>query len=119
MKLTRTAIALVFNLVVALCLTSAQAATLSASVDRTKIEDGDVIELTDLPFALRRQKCTTDAADVSPIREVQADAEKKAIVAALEQTGNNKVQAASLLGIHRTLLYKKMKKHGVSLSGRY
>jgi PAS domain S-box-containing protein len=78
---------------------------------------GDVIELTDLPFTLRRKKDRPGAAAVAPIREIQANAEKEAIVAALLQTGNNKVQAASLLGIHRTLLYKKMKKHGVSLTG--
>ena len=78
---------------------------------------GDVIGLTDLPFALQRKKAAPDMAGVAPIREIQADAEKKAIVAALQQTGNNKVRAASLLGIHRTLLYKKMKKHGIALDG--
>jgi len=35
----------------------------------------------------------------------------------MKKTANNKARAASLLGIHRTLLYKKMKKHGVPLSG--
>ena len=79
--------------------------------------NGDVINLTDLPLTLKKQSATLDAAGVAPIREVQADAEKSAIVAALKKTANNKVRAASLLGIHRTLLYKKMKKHGVPLSG--
>ncbi len=49
------------------------------------------------------------------IRELQAETEKEAIVAALRQTGNNKAGAAALLGIHRTLLYRKMKKHGLAL----
>jgi len=33
----------------------------------------------------------------------------------LEETNHNKVKAAKLLGIHRTLLYKKMKKYNISL----
>jgi len=80
--------------------------------------NGDVIHLADLPLPFKRYPSTPDAVGVAPIREVQATAEKAAIVAALQKTANNKVRAAALLGIHRTLLYKKMKKHGVSLSGQ-
>ena len=91
---------------------------LSNMLDRAlSTMNGDVIKLTDLPLILKKQSATPDAAGVVPIREVQADAEKSAIVAALKKTANNKARAASLLGIHRTLLYKKMKKHGVPLSG--
>ena len=79
--------------------------------------NGDVIKLTDLPLTLKKKPATPVSAGVVTIREVQADAEKSAIVAALKKTANNKARAASLLGIHRTLLYKKMKKHGVPLSG--
>jgi transcriptional regulator of acetoin/glycerol metabolism len=43
------------------------------------------------------------------------NAEKTAILRALEETDYNKAQAAVLLGIHRTLLYKKMKKYGIAL----
>ena len=49
------------------------------------------------------------------MREIQAVAEREAIQFALKETGNNKAQAARRLGIHRTLLYKKMKKHGLPL----
>ena len=38
-----------------------------------------------------------------------------AIHQALAQTGYNKARAAKLLGIHRTLLYKKMKRYGIDL----
>jgi PAS domain S-box-containing protein len=77
---------------------------------------GDVIDVADLPFSIKShaRTCPVDAHPLS-IRHAQADAEKRAILAALQQAGYNKVRAASLLGIHRTLLYKKMKKHGVSL----
>ena len=79
---------------------------------------GDVIELTDLPFTFQKKRPTRPPAAISPIREVQAEAERTAILAALEQTANNKAKAASLLGIHRTLLYKKMRRHGIDLSGK-
>ena len=42
-------------------------------------------------------------------------AEKEAIRFALRETQNNKAQAAKILGIHRTLLYKKMNKYNISL----
>ncbi len=76
----------------------------------------DVIALADLPLPLKNQPLCYTATTVAPIREVQADAEKAAILGALKRTGNNKVHAAVLLGIHRTLLYKKMKKHGIPLA---
>ncbi|WP_372681753.1 sigma-54 interaction domain-containing protein [Desulfosarcina sp.] len=91
---------------------------LSNMLDRAlSTMNGDVIKLTDLPLPKRRHPETPEVTDVAPIREVQADAEKSVIVAALKKTANNKARAAALLGIHRTLLYKKMKKHGVPLSG--
>ena len=80
--------------------------------------NGDVIHLADLPLPFKSYPSIPDTVGVAPIREVQAAAEKAAIVAALQKTANNKVRAAALLGIHRTLLYKKMKKHGLSLSGK-
>jgi PAS domain S-box-containing protein len=79
---------------------------------------GEVIDLTDLPLPFKRPPCGSDTACVAPIREVQAGAEKTAILSALKQTGNNKAKTASLLGIHRTLLYKKMKKHSIPLCGQ-
>jgi DNA-binding NtrC family response regulator len=46
---------------------------------------------------------------------VQARAERDAIRYALKETHYNKARAAKLLGIHRTLLYKKMKKYNIAL----
>ena len=52
--------------------------------------------------------------------EVQVDAfpgrEFVAILDALKITGYSKVSAADLLGIHRTLLYKKIQKYAIPLS---
>ena len=77
---------------------------------------GDEIQRSDLPFVGCEK--LTNRADIAmqPIRTIYADAEKTAILAALQNTGNNKSKAADLLGIHRTLLYRKLKKYGLPLS---
>ena len=59
-----------------------------------------------------------EAADTCPdapdsqlnIKQAQQQAERLAIQSALKANRNNKTKAAEQLGIHRTLLYKKMKK---------
>ncbi|BBO82662.1 sigma-54 interaction domain-containing protein [Desulfosarcina ovata] len=79
---------------------------------------GETVEPGDLPVGLRPKAAMPADAGTAPIHQIQADAEKAAIVAALKKSGNNKVKAAALLGIHRTLLYKKMKKHAIALDGR-
>jgi transcriptional regulator with PAS, ATPase and Fis domain len=72
--------------------------------------DGDMIRMQDLPFHIYRRSKGQPAEPTASIRDVQHKAEKEAIVYALKSCGNNKAQAARSLGIHRTLLYKKMKK---------
>ncbi|MDP3478631.1 MAG: sigma 54-interacting transcriptional regulator [Desulfoprunum sp.] len=79
---------------------------------------GEEIRVTDLPFVPRESRVQRVETDILPIRNSQAEAEKAALLVALQKTGNNKAQAAALLGIHRTLLYKKMKKHGLPLQGK-
>ncbi len=49
-------------------------------------------------------------------RSAQARAEKAAIGRALAEAEYNKAKAARILGIHRTLLYKKMKKYDIPLT---
>ena len=76
---------------------------------------GGSIHLHDLPFYLHDLERPGARASPSSMREIQAVAEREAIQFALKETGNNKARAARRLGIHRTLLYKKMKKHGLPL----
>ena len=78
--------------------------------------EGDKIHLTDLPFHLQRHIKLIPAAGRFIIKQAQSSAEKETIKEALAATEYNKAQAAKLLGIHRTLLYKKMKKHRLPLS---
>jgi transcriptional regulator with PAS, ATPase and Fis domain len=77
--------------------------------------NGNAIQLVDLPFYLHRTQKRSSQQNQTTIKEVQAMAEKEAIRFALRETQNNKAQAAKILGIHRTLLYKKMNKYNISL----
>lgn len=76
--------------------------------------EGNTITDSNLPYYLQRNKNRAPGNIGASIRMAHAEAEIKAINTALENTGYNKTKAAQLLGIHRTLLYKKMKKHGIN-----
>lgn len=77
--------------------------------------EGDTIYLCDLPFYLYRGRKDPASSRRTSLKEVQAGAEKEAIRYALKTANNNKAQAARILGIHRTLLYKKIKQYGLYL----
>ncbi|MCB2190145.1 MAG: sigma 54-interacting transcriptional regulator [Deltaproteobacteria bacterium] len=76
--------------------------------------EGDTIRLSHLPLYLHREAGDGDLGGAT-IKSVQAQAEADAIRMALKESGYNKALAARRLGIHRTLLYKKMKKYGLPL----
>ncbi len=78
--------------------------------------EGDTIHLSDIPFYLYSSRKISPHPNRSSLEELLARAEKEALRHALAATNNNKARAADLLGIHRTLLYKKMKKYNLSLS---
>jgi len=77
--------------------------------------EGDTIRLSDLPFYLYQSHEPPDS-NRTALKNVQTRAEKEAIRYALETTNYNKARAADLLGIHRTLLYKKMKRYNLPLN---
>ncbi|MCD6486598.1 MAG: sigma 54-interacting transcriptional regulator [Syntrophobacterales bacterium] len=85
--------------------------------------EGNVIYISNLPFYLHGKPYEIkDGQGIlidensSSLKSVHGEAEKKAITHALNSTGNNKKKAADILGIHRTLLYKKMRKYNIPLS---
>ena len=78
--------------------------------------DGDTIHLQHLPFYVYRSHRRLPEHHPSPLKDVQTRTEKEAILYTLKEANNNKARAAKMLGIHRTLLYKKMKKYNISLS---
>jgi transcriptional regulator with PAS, ATPase and Fis domain len=80
--------------------------------------ESDTIQIQDLPFHICTQGPGAEAGAAASIREVQRQAEKEAICYALKSSAYNKSEAARKLGIHRTLLYKKMKRHGIDLASQ-
>lgn len=75
--------------------------------------DSDSIGLEHLPFHLRRGGRDVLTTSDAPLSVLTSEAEKEAILRALEVCDHNRAKAARLLGIHRTLLYKKMRKHRI------
>ncbi|MEN6465912.1 MAG: sigma 54-interacting transcriptional regulator [Syntrophaceae bacterium] len=55
------------------------------------------------------------ARHMAPLREVVLEAERRTISEVLKHTGGNKVRAARILGIHRTILYQKIKRYKIPL----
>ena len=77
--------------------------------------EGDTITLSGLPFYIKHSQLNPIEKNQTPLKEVYNNAEKEAIKLALKKTGYNKAHAARILGINRTLLYKKMTKHNIAL----
>lgn len=89
---------------------------LSNVIERTlaTVDEAQILP-RDLPLYLHKGEQPTGAVGNSLLKEVVAKAEKAAISDALKLTDYNKVKASRILGIHRTLLYKKAKKYKISL----
>lgn len=78
--------------------------------------DGDTIELHHLPIFLQEVKQGPDhQPSGTSLKKIKDDREKEALVQALQVSNHNKNKAARLLGIHRTALYKKIKKYRIPL----
>ena len=77
--------------------------------------EGDSIRVTDLPFYIQRARKRSSRHQPTSLREMQSRTERETIWSALKEANFQKSRAARTLGIHRTLLYKKMKKHNIPL----
>jgi len=77
--------------------------------------EGDAIRLADLPFYVQRGRQAPGRHRQTSLRETQSRTERDVIWAALKEANFHKARTAQLLGIHRTLLYKKMKKYNLPL----
>lgn len=84
---------------------------------------GKMLLLEDLPRELIEETADVSALvgrrrrSVRPnhvLKRPSGDEEKSAILSALEETGWNKGRAAERLGIERTTLWRKMKRHGIT-----
>ena len=84
--------------------------TIERALTRLK---GKTIEVDDLPFSVKQNQLPRTSLGRFTLNKYLFEAEKIAIGEALEAAGDNKSLAARRLGIHRTLLYRKMKKLGI------
>ncbi|MCM3620361.1 sigma 54-interacting transcriptional regulator [Sutcliffiella horikoshii] len=78
--------------------------------------DGKVIEYDHLPDMLIRSETTKPKEERGFLEEAKFLGNKKEselIHEALKKAGGNKSKAAELLGIHRTTLYQKLRKHRI------
>jgi DNA-binding NtrC family response regulator len=81
------------------------------------LTSGPTIHVADLPTTIQcwRQQ-TQSAAEAPPAQRgilPIAEMEKQAILSAIEQLHGDKLEAARLLGIGKTTLYRKLKEYGV------
>lgn len=81
--------------------------------------DGNTIEVHHLPFFLQRMKHGLLRSHPSHLKRLREDMEKEALIHAIRISNNNKNRAAKLLGIHRTAVYKKLKKLNISPNTRF
>jgi two-component system response regulator HydG len=78
------------------------------------LSPGPVIQLADLPEAVRSVVYRTDGPEkLHSLNSAREEAEMKRIYAALQKHRNNRQKAAAELGISRMGLYKKMHKYGL------
>ena len=97
-------------------------ADFSASIDRMAAKhDAEIAaanaKVKGLPDAAAKERdhANKEFADArANLKAALANPEKQLIVETLESHGWNRQDTADALGINRTTLYKKMKKHGIS-----
>jgi two-component system response regulator HydG len=86
---------------------------------------GPVLQLGDLPTQLQQQglearrtaSATNEAAGetgVATLVKTLAELERDAILGAIRTLNGDKLQAAKLLGIGKTTLYRKLKEYGIA-----
>jgi transcriptional regulator with PAS, ATPase and Fis domain len=76
----------------------------------------DTLQVQHLPVFFRSLTQKTTKSDSITLKNIRADSEKEALFHAIRVSNYNKNKAAKLLGIHRTALYKKMKKFNIPLT---
>ena len=72
--------------------------------------EGDTIHMRHLPVFFHGTIPGSSKLQVTLLKRMRDDMEKEAVLQAIRMSKDNKNKAAKLLGIHRTGLYKKMKK---------
>jgi len=98
---------------------------LENSIERAcALSSGPILHLGDLPTQLQQQGLEARRSAVlagepvaegaSPQLTTLADMERQAILGAIRTLNGDKLQAAKLLGIGKTTLYRKLKEYGIA-----
>ncbi|RPJ17312.1 MAG: PAS domain-containing protein [Desulfobacteraceae bacterium] len=72
--------------------------------------EGDTIGINHLPFSLQSLGAGVTPYNPASLKRLREEMEREALVQAIRLANNNKKKASEKLGIHRTALYKKMKR---------
>lgn len=75
----------------------------------------DTIRMEHLPVLFQTFRGNVFKAGITSWKAIRDASEKEALIRALRVSNNNTGKAAEILGIHRTALYKKMKKFNLPL----
>ena len=78
--------------------------------------DAETIQIHHLPIFLQSMSLSSAKLQPTLLKRLREDMEKEALIHAIRISKDNKNRAAKLLGIHRTALYKKMKKLNIPIS---
>jgi len=78
--------------------------------------DAETIQIHHLPIFLQSMSLSSAKLQPTLLKRLREDMEKEALIHAIRISKDNKNKAAKLLGIHRTALYKKMKKLNIPIS---
>ncbi len=76
----------------------------------------DTIQVEHLPIIFRSLRGEVNRTSTTRLKTLKEDSEKEALLHAIRISNYNKNKAAELLGIHRTALYKKMKRFNIPLT---
>jgi len=82
------------------------------------ITEGPEIQLQHLPTRVKELVLKSSISRqkyIGRLRDTVAEVERKAIIDTIEAVGGNKQEAAKILGVHRTILYQKIKKYNIPL----
>ncbi|MFZ5645308.1 MAG: sigma-54 interaction domain-containing protein [Bacillota bacterium] len=77
------------------------------------LSDAQYLTSEDFPILIKRLKRQSARASVKYLSVAIEEAEKEILMAALEKSGNNRSDAAKLLNIHRSVLYRKLEKYNI------
>jgi transcriptional regulator with PAS, ATPase and Fis domain len=76
--------------------------------------DNNIIKIHHLPIFFQSKVGESPKAPSADLKRLKEDMEKEALLHAMRVSNNNKNRAAKMLGIHRTALYKKIRKFNLS-----